>query len=1552
MVGKGVTVDTAMEKAGGDTPGSPEPSFLATLGDPQVTLVSVHKRWSFRRNPGTGGSTRPVTSEEEGEFSQKVLNGTRGIRSNQILSKHSLPARVWEPAMQQKQSFAFDNVGYEGGLDSVCPSQTTTGTISISGMTCQSCVKSIEGRISSLKGIVSIKVSLEQGSATVIYVPSVLSLPQVCRHVEDMGFEASITEGKAASWPSRSSSALEATVKLRVEGMTCQSCVSSIEGRLGKLQGVVRARVSLGTQEAVITYQPYLIQPQDLRDHVNDMGFEAVIKNRVAPVSLGPIDIGRLQRTNPKTPLTSGTQNLNNSETLGHQGSRVVTLQLRVDGMHCKSCVLNIEENIGQLPGVQSIQVSLENRIAQVQFDPSRVTPGALQRAIEALPPGNFQVSLPDGAAGSGTDNRPSTHLASAPAPAPAQGTRMQGLGSTVVLAIGGMTCASCVQSIEGLLSRREGVRRVSVSLTEGTGVVLYDPSVINPEGLRAAVEEMGFKASVVSENCYSNHVGNRSTGNSTVHTTAGGPVSVQGMAPHAGGLPKNHNPGSSSKSPQASTAVAPRKCFLQITGMTCASCVSNIERNLQKEAGILSVLVALMAGKAEVKYNPEVIQPLEIAQLIQDLGFEASVMENYTGSDGDLELIITGMTCASCVHNIESKLTRTNGITYASVALATSKAHVKFDPEMIGPRDIVKIIEEIGFHASPAQRNPNVHHLDHKVEIKQWKKSFLCSLMFGIPVMGLMIYMLVPSNEPHETMVLDHNIVPGLSILNLIFFILCTFVQLLGGWYFYIQAYRSLRHGAANMDVLIVLATSIAYTYSVIILVVAVAEKAERSPVTFFDTPPMLFVFIALGRWLEHVAKSKTSEALAKLMSLQATEATVVTLGEDNLIIREEQVPMELVQRGDVIKVVPGGKFPVDGKVLEGSTMADESLITGEAMPVTKKPGSTVIAGSINAHGSVLINATHVGNDTTLAQIVKLVEEAQMSKAPIQQLADRFSGYFVPFIIIISTLTLVVWIIIGFIDFGVVQKYFPTPNKHISQTEVIIRFAFQTSITVLCIACPCSLGLATPTAVMVGTGVAAQNGILIKGGKPLEMAHKIKTVMFDKTGTITHGVPKVMRVLLLVDVATLPLRKVLAVVGTAEASSEHPLGVAVTKYCKEELGTETLGYCTDFQAVPGCGIGCKVSNVEGILAHGKRQWSTQAGVSNGVGGVPEETDATPQTFSVLIGNREWMRRNGLTISSDISDTMTDHEMKGQTAILVAIDGVLCGMIAIADAVKQEAALAVHTLKSMGVDVVLITGDNRKTARAIATQVGINKVFAEVLPSHKVAKVQELQNEGKRVAMVGDGVNDSPALARADVGIAIGTGTDVAIEAADVVLIRNDLLDVVASIHLSKRTVWRVRLNLVLALIYNLIGIPIAAGVFMPIGIVLQPWMGSAAMAASSVSVVLSSLQLKCYKKPDLERYEAQAQGRMKPLTASQVSVHVGMDDRRRDSPRATPWDQASGSFRLHGLLRDRHLVAFIQNSCQACPWWCATPSKQRYPNQRKSVILHELLLLHPESVP
>ncbi|KFQ43202.1 Copper-transporting ATPase 2, partial [Nestor notabilis] len=1325
------------------------------------------------------------------------------------------------------------------------------------------------------KGIVSVKVSLEKNNAVIKYLQSDISPEQICQEIQDMGFDANIAEERLTTATVNLSCLKEAVVKLRVEGMTCQSCATNIEGKIRKLHGVAKVKVSLGNQEAIIAYYPYIIQPDDLKSHISNLGYDCTIKSKSAPLKLGVLDLERLQNANPKE--TSASLESDGVDPWVTKMSSTATVAIQIEGMHCNSCVRNIEGNISDLPGIQSIKVSLEHKSAVVQYSPNLITLSALQQAIESLPPGNFKVCLLNGSeTNKGASTSPASQCDLFREP-------LQDMTCMAVIRIDGMTCNSCVQSIEGTISQRQGVQRIAVSLAGKTGTIHYDPAVTNGEEIRAAIEDMGFDASLLT---------------AAVRPQAPEPPH-QGCSSDA--LPDRPY----LDGPNQPSRATAEKCFLQITGMTCASCVSTIERNLQKQDGIVSVLVALMAGKAEIKYKPELIQPLEIAQLIQNLGFGATVIEDHAETEGNVELLITGMTCASCVHNIESKLMRTNGILYASVALATCKAHIQFDPEITGPRDIIKIIEEIGFHASVARRVPKAHNLDHKKEIQQWRKSFLCSLLFGIPVLILMIYMLIPDGEHHGSMVLEQNIIPGLSILNLLFFVLCTFVQFLGGWYFYVQAYKSLKHKMANMDVLIVLATTIAYVYSCVILVVAIAEKAEKSPVTFFDTPPMLFVFIALGRWLEHIAKSKTSEALAKLISLQATEATVVTLGPDHSIIREEQVAVELVQRGDIVKVVPGGKFPVDGKVIEGTSMADESLITGEAMPVTKKPGSTVIAGSINAHGSVLVNATHVGNDTTLAQIVKLVEEAQMSKAPIQQLADKFSGYFVPFIIIISTVTLIVWITIGFINFDVIQKYFPKQNKHVSKAELILRFAFQTSITVLSIACPCSLGLATPTAVMVGTGVAAQNGILIKGGKPLEMAHKIKTVMFDKTGTITCGVPKVMRVLLLGDTAVLSLKKVLAVVGTAEASSEHPLGVAVTKYCKEELGTQSLGYCTDFQAVPGCGISCKVGGVEAVLDMAEEGLSKLDANRSGDSSAPlgdetlvmlSESHGPPatHTYSVLIGNREWMRRNGLHIANDINDAMTDHETKGQTAVLVAIDGMLCGMIAIADTVKQEAALAVHTLKNMGIDVVLITGDNRKTAKAIATQVGIKKVFAEVLPSHKVAKVQELQNGRTKVAMVGDGVNDSPALARADVGIAIGTGTDVAIEAADVVLIRNDLLDVVASIHLSKRTVRRIRINLVLALIYNLLGIPIAAGVFMPIGLVLQPWMGSAAMAASSVSVVLSSLQLKWQVKPDTESYEAQAQGHMKPLTPSQISVHIGMDDRRTDSSRPAPWDQIS----------------------------------------------------------
>uniref|UniRef100_A0A8C1SL29 P-type Cu(+) transporter n=1 Tax=Cyprinus carpio TaxID=7962 RepID=A0A8C1SL29_CYPCA len=1426
-------------------------------------------------------------------------------------------------------------------------------TLGVEGMTCGSCVQSIEGRIGALPGVFHIQVSLEQSNAAVTYDHTRHSPESLAEAIEDMGFECSLSN--AASAPvqtetrvfstagcstdsvqharstlalttgvletqesadhrglavtfvpsllgaerlgdvmsclapdaqegpsSRSSGGVEA-VKMRIEGMVCLSCTTTIESKIGKLKGVEKIKVSLESQEAAVLYLPCVITVDEIVNQIEVAGFKAVVKSKPRQLKLSASEVERLLRAH-KPPEEKVSEPSSDSS---------ITTVFQVTGMHCKSCVVSIQDSISKLPGVSSVVVSLENTQAVIQHNLKQTSAAELQKAIEDLPPGSFKAAV----------------LPASPEPG-----FLQPLVSVAEIHIEGMTCGSCVQSIEGVISQKKGVRSAKVSLASHQGTFEFDPLVTTSEELRAAIEDMGFDAFLPGKSPS---------------------VRSSSLSPVCSAVKENE-----AESDAEASANTISKCFIQIGGMTCASCVANIERNLRNEHGVHSVLVALMAGKAEVRYSPSIIDPQRIAEFIQELGFTASVMENCDGSDGTLELVVRGMTCASCVHKIESNLMKQKGILYASVALATNKAHIRYDPEVTGPRDVIRWIENLGFTASLVKKDRAGSHLDHSREIRQWKRSFLISLFFCVPVMGMMIYMIIvdhqiemshPHNASaedrekyHSTMFLEKQLLPGLSIMNLISCLFCVPVQFIGGRYFYCQAYKAVKHRTANMDVLIVLATTIAFTYSVVILLVAMIEGAKVNPITFFDTPPMLFVFISLGRWLEQIAKSKTSEALSKLMSLQATEATVVTLKDDMSVLSEEQVDVELVQRGDVVKVVPGGKFPVDGRVIEGHSMADESLITGEAMPVTKRPGSSVIAGSINQNGSLLIKATHVGTDTTLSQIVRLVEEAQTSKAPIQQFADKISGYFVPFIIVVSFLTLVAWILIGFVNFPLVEKYFPGYDKSISEAEAVIRFAFQASITVLCIACPCSLGLATPTAVMVGTGVGAQNGILIKGGEPLEMAHKIQTVVFDKTGTITYGAPKVVQVKMLAEGNRMPRSKLLAIVGTAENNSEHPLGAAITKYCKQELGTESLGTCTDFQAVPGCGIRCLVSNTENLL---KRDDSdSEENQRNAVliqisdTRASESCESVTRGFAVsavvqmcssavLIGNREWMRRNALQVRADVDEAMTEHEKRGRTAVLVAVDNELCAMVAVADTVKPEAELAVHTLTAMGLEVVLMTGDNRKTARAIAAQVGIRKVFAEVLPSHKVAKVEQLQLAGRRVAMVGDGVNDSPALARADVGIAIGTGTDVAIEAADVVLIRNDLLDVVGSIDLSKKTVKRIRINFVFALIYNLVGIPIAAGVFMPVGLVLQPWMGSAAMAASSVSVVLSSLLLKCYTKPSAETLERRLGEVRRHGSLSEVSVHIGMGELRRPSPKLSLLDRFVNYSRasINSLRSDKH---------------------------------------------
>ncbi|NXX22726.1 ATP7B ATPase, partial [Podargus strigoides] len=820
-----------------------------------------------------------------------------------------------------KHSFAFDNMGYEESFETVPSpsSQEHTVAVNVVGMTCQSCVQSIEGRISKVKGIVSIKVSLEEHNAVIKYLQSEISPEQICQEIQDMGFDANIAEERLTRATINLSYLREAVVKLRVEGMTCQSCVTKIEGKIRKLHGVAKIKVSLGNQEAIIAYYPYIIQPDSLKNHISNLGYDCTIKSKSAPLKLGVLDLERLQNADPKeTPASLKSDGV---DPLITEMSSTATVAVQIEGMHCKSCVRNIEGNISDLPGIQSIKVSLEHKCAVVQYSPKLITLSALQQAIESLPPGNFKVCLLNGSeANKGASPSPALLCLSEP---------LQDTTYTAVIRIDGMTCSSCVQSIEGTISQRQGVQHIAVSLAGRSGTIHYDPAVTNGEELRAAIEDMGFDASLLTGNIYCAFIQDTATGEHR-HQPDASNAAVQPRTPEPPrqGCASDAFPDSPHlDGPNQPSGATTEKCFLQITGMTCASCVSAIERNLQKEDGIVSVLVALMAGKAEIKYKPEFIQPLEIAQLIQNLGFEATVIEDHAETEGNVELLITGMTCASCVHNIESKLMRTNGIFYASVALATCKAHIQFDPEITGPRDIIKIIESTLFGLSTGGCTTT---RDSQLLLFRWRKSFLCSLLFGIPVLILMIYMLIPNGEHHGSMVLEKNLIPGLSILNLLFFVLCTFVQFLGGWYFYVQAYKSLKHKTANMDVLIVLATTIAYVYSCVILMVAIIEKAEKSPVTFFDTPPMLFVFIALGRWLEHIAKSKTSEALAKLISLQATEATVVTLGPDHSIVREEQVAVELVQRGDIVKVVPGGKFPVDGKVIEGSSMADESLITG----------------------------------------------------------------------------------------------------------------------------------------------------------------------------------------------------------------------------------------------------------------------------------------------------------------------------------------------------------------------------------------------------------------------------------------------------------------------------------------------------------------------------------------------------------------------------------------------------------------------------------------------
>ncbi len=826
----------------------------------------------------------------------------------------------------------------------------------------------------------------------------------------------------------------------------------------------------------------------------------------------------------------------------------------------------------------------------------------------------------------------------------------------------------------------------------------------------------------------------------------------------------------------------------IPVTGMTCASCVRRVERALSKQEGVAGASVNFAAERATVEYDPAATSPGELVGTIEGAGYGTDAREAAFG--------VTGMTCASCVGRVERALKKVPGVLDASVNLASEKATVRYLGGEVEVRDLEKAVEGAGYGVAREDEAEAPAEDAHEREYRKLRSDLLLA--------AALTALILVGSLPH---MLGVSIPLSMPVLNFALLALATPVQFWAGRRFYRGAWGALKHGQANMNTLVVLGTSAAYLYSAA-ATVAPGLFAGRADV-YFDTSAVIVTLILLGRLLEARAKGRTNEAIKKLAGLQAKSARVIRGGE------ELDVPVGEVDVGDVVVVRPGEKVPVDGRVVFGESAVDEAMVTGESIPVEKRPGDEVIGATINTSGSFRFEATKVGKDTALSQIIRMVEEAQGSKAPIQRLADRISGIFVPVVIVLALITLGVWWAFG--------------------PEPAFTLALLNMVAVLIIACPCAMGLATPTSIMVGTGKGAESGILVKGGEALEAAHKLTTVVLDKTGTLTKGKPELTDVISAgvpaltpagVAAEGNPQDELLRLAASAERGSEHPLGEAIVQGARER-GLE-LADAESFEAVSGGGI-----------------------------------RATVEGREVLIGNRRFLAESGVA-EDGLAARAEELARNGKTPMFVAIDGEPAGLIAVADTIKKESREAVERLHKLGIEVAMLTGDNRRTAEAIAGQLGIDRVLAEVKPQDKTDEVKRLQAEGKKVGMVGDGINDAPALAAADVGIAIGTGTDVAMEAADLTLISGDVRGVARAIRLSKATVRNIKQNLFWAFAYNVALIPVAAGVLYPLfagGTVpevlrpvlgeygfLNPILAAAAMALSSVTVLSNALRLRRVK--------------------------------------------------------------------------------------------------------
>ncbi|MER2226543.1 MAG: heavy metal translocating P-type ATPase [Carnobacterium sp.] len=807
------------------------------------------------------------------------------------------------------------------------------------------------------------------------------------------------------------------------------------------------------------------------------------------------------------------------------------------------------------------------------------------------------------------------------------------------------------------------------------------------------------------------------------------------------------------------------------IEGMSCASCAQTVEKATKKLPGVKEASVNLATEKMHIQYDEAILTDKDIQEAVNQSGYKAVTDTKQK------TFAIEGMSCASCAQTIEKVTGKLPGVANVSVNLATEKMSIQYDPDQIEIAAITNAVKESGYEANEEIESADALDMDREKKaqhIKEMWQRFWISAVFTIPLlyisMGHMLGMPLPK-------VIDPMMNAGtFSFTQLI---LTLPVVVLGREFFKV-GFKALLKGHPNMDSLVALGTSAAFVYSLAATISIWMGNVGLAMDLYYESAAVILTLITLGKYFEALSKGKTSEAIKKLMGLAPKKARLMRNGQ------EVEVAVDEVQVDDLIIVKPGEKMPVDGVVVEGMTSVDEAMLTGESIPVEKTTGDAIIGASINKNGTIQYKATKVGKDTALSQIIKLVEDAQGSKAPIAKLADIISGYFVPIVIVLAILSGVAWYLAG--ESGV--------------------FALTIAISVLVIACPCALGLATPTAIMVGTGKGAEYGVLIKSGGALEKTHKIDTIIFDKTGTLTEGKPEVTDI---VTVSELSEEKLLILAASAEKGSEHPLGEAIVHGAEDKK--LTLLKTQTFNALPGHGI-----------------------------------EVTIENQSLLLGNKKLMVDRGISLDAveSISDTLASE---GKTPMYIAKDGQMAGMIAVADTVKANSLNAIEKLHKMGLEVAMITGDNKRTAEAIAKQVGIDRVLSEVLPEQKASEVKKLQAEGKTVAMVGDGINDAPALAQADIGIAIGTGTDVAMESADIVLMRSDLMDVTTAVELSKATIKNIKENLFWAFGYNVLGIPIAMGILHIFGgPLLNPMLAGAAMSFSSVSVLINALRLKRFK--------------------------------------------------------------------------------------------------------